>query len=111
MVHPREKNVATPKGLEGKTLADSPASTVRVLFPLYAKKAGIDVSKVTWRDAAPPRCRRCSRPDRSTGSVSSASGCLGLEGGRRRWFRWFKYAKVLPGLLGIGIVASDERSA
>ena len=27
---------------------------MRVLFPLYAKKAGIDPSKVTWRDAAPP---------------------------------------------------------
>ena len=60
------------QGARGETLADSPASTVRVLFPLYAKKAGIDASKITWRDAAPPRCPPCSPRSRSTGSASSA---------------------------------------
>ena len=50
----QETGLRRPQDLVGKTLADSPASTVRVLFPLYAKKAGIDPSRVTWRDAAPP---------------------------------------------------------
>ncbi|WBB74473.1 ABC transporter substrate-binding protein [Micromonospora sp. WMMD1128] len=42
------KNIATPKDLEGKKLADTPTSVVRNLFPTYARLAGIDGSKVTW---------------------------------------------------------------
>ncbi|GAB3175615.1 NitT/TauT family transport system substrate-binding protein [Micromonospora palomenae] len=42
------KNIATPKDLEGKKLADTPTSVVRQLFPTYARLAGVDASKVTW---------------------------------------------------------------
>jgi NitT/TauT family transport system substrate-binding protein len=45
--------ITTPKDLEGKTLADSPSSVVRNLFPTYAKLAGIDASKVTWVNGQP----------------------------------------------------------
>ncbi|SBT47719.1 ABC transporter substrate-binding protein [Micromonospora auratinigra] len=47
------KNIATPKDLEGKKLADTPTSVVRNLFPTYAKLAGIDASKVTWVNGEP----------------------------------------------------------
>jgi NitT/TauT family transport system substrate-binding protein len=105
-----EENVTTPKGLEGKTLADSPASTVRVLFPLYAKKAGIDVSKVTWRDAAPPALPAllAARQVDGIGQFSVGVPLVSKAAGGKQ-IRTFKYAKVLPGLLGIGIVASDEK--
>ncbi len=46
-------NISTPKDLEGKTLADSPSSVVRNLFPTYAKLANIDASKVTWQNGTP----------------------------------------------------------
>lgn len=45
--------IATPKDLEGKTLADSPSSVVRNLFPTYAKLAKIDDKKVTWQNGTP----------------------------------------------------------
>ena len=45
--------VTTPKDLEGKTLADSPSSVVRNLFPTYAKLANIDYKKVTWQNGTP----------------------------------------------------------
>ncbi len=45
--------IAKPKDLEGKTLADSPGSVVRNLFPTYAKLAGVDASKVKWVNGAP----------------------------------------------------------
>ncbi|MET0419182.1 MAG: ABC transporter substrate-binding protein [Actinoplanes sp.] len=45
--------VAAPKDLEGKTLADTPGSVVRNLFPTYAKLANIDVNKVTWKNGTP----------------------------------------------------------
>jgi NitT/TauT family transport system substrate-binding protein len=40
--------IASPKDLEGKTVADTASSSVRLLFPAFAKAAGIDAAKVTW---------------------------------------------------------------
>lgn len=45
-----DKNIKTPKDLEGKTLADAPGSVVRLLFPTYAQLAKIDYKKVTWQN-------------------------------------------------------------
>ena len=57
-----------------------------------------------------PRFPRFSPRSRSTGSVSSASELpLVAKAAGGRTVRSFKYSKVLPGLLGIGIVASDEK--
>jgi NitT/TauT family transport system substrate-binding protein len=47
------KGISTPKDLEGKTLADTPGSVVRNLFPTYAKLANIDPNKVTWVNGTP----------------------------------------------------------
>jgi NitT/TauT family transport system substrate-binding protein len=41
-------NINSPKDLEGKTLADTPGSVVRNLFPTYAKLANVDASKVKF---------------------------------------------------------------
>src|SRR5207245_3151544 len=40
--------IATPKDLEGKTLAAPPGDAQRQLFPALAKLHGIDAAKVTW---------------------------------------------------------------
>ena len=40
--------ITSPKDLEGKTLADTPGSVVRNLFPTYAKLAKVDASKVKF---------------------------------------------------------------
>jgi NitT/TauT family transport system substrate-binding protein len=45
-----DKGIKTPKDLEGKTLADTPGSVVRNLFPTYARLANIDEKKVTWQN-------------------------------------------------------------
>jgi NitT/TauT family transport system substrate-binding protein len=43
-----ERGIAGPRGLEGRTLADTAFSSVRLLFNVYARAAGIDASRVTW---------------------------------------------------------------
>jgi NitT/TauT family transport system substrate-binding protein len=105
-----EEGITTPKQLEGRSLADSPSSTVRVLFPLYAKKAGIDASKVTWRDAAPPALPAllATKQVAGIGQFSVGIPLVSRAAGGRK-IRSFKYSKALPGLLGIGVVASDEK--
>lgn len=49
----QESKITSPKDLEGKTIADLPTSVNRLLFPAYAKLAGIDASKVRFVDSQP----------------------------------------------------------
>jgi NitT/TauT family transport system substrate-binding protein len=105
-----EAGITSPTQLEGKTLADAPGSTVRVLFPLYAKRAGIDASRVSWRDAAPPALPAllASKQVDGIGQFSVGLPLVSKAAGGKR-IRSFKYSKVLPGLLGIGVVASEDK--
>ena len=104
-----ESGITTPKGLEGHTVADAPGSTVRVLFPLYAKRAGIDASKVKFRDAAPPALPAllASKQVDGIGQFSVGLPLVAKAAGGKP-IRSFKYSKAMPGLLGIGVVASRE---
>ena len=43
-----DSGITGPKDLEGKTVADTASSSIRLLFPAYAKAAGIDPDKVEW---------------------------------------------------------------
>jgi NitT/TauT family transport system substrate-binding protein len=49
----RDSGIKVPKDLEGKTIGASPGNTQRVLFPAFAKLAGIDSSKVEWVNISP----------------------------------------------------------
>jgi NitT/TauT family transport system substrate-binding protein len=40
--------IASPRDLEGKTVADTASSSIRLLFPAFARAAGIDAAKVKW---------------------------------------------------------------
>jgi NitT/TauT family transport system substrate-binding protein len=105
-----ESNIAQPRQLAGKTLADSPASTVRILFPLYARKAGIDPASVRWRDAAPPALPAllATKQVDGIGQFSAGLPLVSRAAGGRK-VRSFKYSRYLPGLLGVGVVASEDK--
>ncbi|HWQ22519.1 MAG TPA: ABC transporter substrate-binding protein [Gaiellaceae bacterium] len=105
-----ESGITDPKQLEGKSFADSPASTVRVLLPIYAKKAGFDVSKVTIRDAAPPALPAllATKQVDAIGQFTVGKPLVQRAAGGKP-IRAFKYAKVMPGMLGIGLVASEDK--
>lgn len=105
----QESGLQRPQDLIGKTLADSPASTVRVLFPLYAKKAGIDPSRVTWRDAAPPALPALLASKQVDGIGQFVVGRPLIAAAAGKPVTALRYSDHLPGLLGIGIVASDTK--
>lgn len=46
--------IAEPEDLVGRTIADPPGSTVKLMFPLYARAAGIDPGAVRFVPSAPP---------------------------------------------------------
>src|SRR5918995_456419 len=105
----QESGLRRPQDLVGKTLADSPASTVRVLFPLYAKKAGIDPSRVTWRDAAPPALPALLASKQVDGIGQFVVGRPLIAAAAGKPVTALRYSDHLPGLLGIGIIASDDK--
>lgn len=47
-----KSNITTPKDLEGKTLVTATGGVGGLLFPAYAKLAGIDAKKVTFKQVA-----------------------------------------------------------
>src|SRR5262245_19156741 len=49
----KEKPLASPKDLEGKTLGAPPGDSQRQMFPAFAKVNGIDASKVSWVNIEP----------------------------------------------------------
>ena len=105
-----ESGMRSPKDLEGKTLADLPASIVIRLFPLYAKRAGIDASKVNVVPGTPqtlPSLLATGRADAIGQFTVGVPTLVKAAGGRA--VRTFKYSQYLKGLLGNGIVTTDER--
>lgn len=105
----KESGIATPKDMEGKTIADVPGGTTTVLFPLYAKRAGIDASKVKFLPAAPPTLPSLLASKRID---LAAQFILGLPlfqaaaGGRP--VVSFPYFKYFPGFVGTAILVSDD---
>jgi NitT/TauT family transport system substrate-binding protein len=49
------RGITSPKDLEGHTVGDPTGSTIGLMFPTYAKLAGIDASKVKFVNIAPPQ--------------------------------------------------------
>ncbi|HJU48398.1 MAG TPA: ABC transporter substrate-binding protein [Gaiellaceae bacterium] len=105
-----ESNIASPKALEGKSLADLPSSIVVRLFPFYAKRAGIDASKVNILPGTPqtlPSLLATGRVD-SIGQFTVGVPTLVKAAGGRQ-VKTFKYSQYLKGLLGNAIVTTDDR--
>ena len=105
-----ESNITQPRQLEGKAFADSPASTVRVLLPIYARKAGFDPTRVTIRDAAPPALPAllAAKQVDAIGQFTVGKPLVSRAAGGKA-IRAFRYASVMPNMLGIGIIASEEK--
>lgn len=105
-----ESGITQPRQLVGKSFADSPASTVRVLFPIYARKAGFDPSRVTIRDAAPPALPAllAARQVDAIGQFTVGKPLVTRAAGGRA-VRAFRYSSVMPNMLGIGVIASEEK--
>lgn len=104
--------ITSPKDLEGKTVADTASSSVRLLFPAFAKAAGIDASKVKWvvaDGAALPSLLANGRADAicqfSVGEPLIAAAVAPKEVTR------INYADSKLDYYGNGLIASEEMIA
>lgn len=108
----KESGIATPKDLEGKTIADVPGSTIQRVFSLWAKKVGVDATKVSFVPATPPSLPSLLASKRvdAVGQFTVGKPLFqGAAGGKP--IVAFPYEKQFPGFMGIGLTASDATIA
>jgi NitT/TauT family transport system substrate-binding protein len=104
----RESGIATAKDLEGKTIADAPGATTTVLFPLYAKRAGIDASKVRFVPAAPPTLPSLLASKRTDLVAQFILGLPLMSAAAGKPVVSFPYFKYFPGFVGTALLVSDD---
>ena len=94
--------ITEPKDLEGRKLGAATGSVNQLLFPAYAKLAGIDATKVEWVNAAPPQLAS-GRVDALSTFLIGARGIEKAAGGRKTVV--LPYSEYLPDLFGNGLIA------
>ncbi|WP_230859386.1 ABC transporter substrate-binding protein [Actinoplanes aureus] len=98
--------ITEPKHLEGRKLGAATGSVNQLLFPGYAKLAGIDESKVEWVNAPPaqlPTLLASGRVDALSTFLIGQRGIEKAAGGKKTVV--LPYSEYLPDLFGNGLIA------
>ena len=105
----KSSGISKPSDLAGKTFADTPGSTVAVLLPLYAKRAGFNASSVKFIPSTPPALPQllASKQVDAVGQFTVGVPAFRAATGNQEIVS-LPYAKVVPGLVGLGLVASEK---
>src|SRR5204863_6589894 len=100
--------ITVAKDLEGKKVGMATGSVNQLLFPAYAKLAGVDATKVTIQNAAPPQLPALLASKKVDALSTFLIGQKGIEkvaGGKTVVL---PYSKYLPDLVGNGIVTTKD---
>jgi NitT/TauT family transport system substrate-binding protein len=101
-----DSGITKPTDVEGRKLGAATGSVNQLLFPAYAKLAGVDQAKVQWVNAAPPQLPALLAGGQVDALSTFLIGAKGLEkaaGGKPTVV--LPYSTYLPELFGNGIVA------
>ena len=104
----KSSGIAKPTDLAGKKFADTPGSTVAVLLPLYAKRAGFDPNSVTFVPSTPPALVQLLASKQVDAVGQFTVGIPAFTAGTQQDIVSLPYAKVVPGLVGLGLLASEK---
>jgi NitT/TauT family transport system substrate-binding protein len=102
-----DSGLKKPKDLEGNAIADTAGSSVRSLFPAFAKAAGIDAQTVRWVDASRDSLPRLLAMNKApcVGQFTVGEALLRSQFGPVKLIR-FAYSDVGLSYYGNGIVAT-----
>jgi len=101
--------IKAPKDFEGRTLAAPDADAGRQLFPVFAKVAGFDVSKVKWISVKPELREPMlvqRQADGITGFMNTSVPALAALGMPKEQLRIFKYKDFGAPLYGYAILTT-----
>jgi NitT/TauT family transport system substrate-binding protein len=104
-----DSGISSPADLEGRSIADSPGSTVRVMFPVYAERAGIDADAVTFRSAEPPALPSLLAAGQVDAVGQFVVGVPLFEQATEGEVIALPYAEYLPDVPGLGVAVSDQK--
>ncbi|GGM71434.1 ABC transporter substrate-binding protein [Lentzea pudingi] len=101
--------IGKPADLEGKKIGDQPGSTNQVMFPVYARAAGIDPAKVQFVPSAPPALPQLLAAGQVDGIGQFVVGKPLIEAAAKgRKAVVLPYGDLVPDLYGNALVASSE---
>ena len=107
----KSTGVAVPKDLEGKKIGAPPSDNTRQIFPVYAKAAGIDASKIEWVSAQ-ANVRDTLLVKGQVDAVAALEPTVMLDlqklGADAGDYVSLRFATFLPELLGEGIIVSQK---
>jgi NitT/TauT family transport system substrate-binding protein len=101
--------ITSPKDLEGKKVGAATGSVNQLLFPAYAKLAGIDASKIQWVNSQPAQLPALLAGGQVQALSTFLIGSKGIEkaaGGKKTVV--LPYSKYLGDLYGNGIVTTAK---
>jgi NitT/TauT family transport system substrate-binding protein len=111
IVAPQDGPVRTPADLSGRTLGAATGSVTQLLFPAYAKKAGIDAATVKWVNASPQQVPALLAAGRVDALSTFLIGRPGIEKAAGKPMTVLPYSDVLPELFGNAIITSTTTIA
>ncbi|MFS8096616.1 ABC transporter substrate-binding protein [Lentzea alba] len=104
--------ISKPSDLVGKKIGDQPGSTNQVMFPVYAKAAGIDPAKVEFVPSAPPALPQLLAAGQVDGIGQFVVGTPLIEAAAKgKKAVVLPYGDFVPDLYGNALVTSREFAA
>ncbi|MEU3641856.1 ABC transporter substrate-binding protein [Lentzea sp. NPDC034063] len=101
--------ISTPADLVGKKIGDQPGSTNQVMFPVYAKAAGIDPAQVQFVPSAPPALPQLLAAGQVDGIGQFVVGKPLIEAAAKgRKAVVLPYGDLVPDLYGNALVSSKD---
>jgi NitT/TauT family transport system substrate-binding protein len=105
---PQDGTIKSPKDLEGKKVGMATASVNQLLFPAYAKLAGIDPGKVTIQDVPNTGLAAAVAANQVDAVSTFLIGQSGIEAGSKKKMTVMPYSDFLRDLYGNAIVVNEE---
>lgn len=104
--------ISKPADLVGKKIGDQPGSTNQVMFPVYAKAAGIDPAKVEFVPSAPPALPQLLAAGQVDGIGQFVVGKPLIEAAAKgRKAVVLPYGDLVPDLYGNVLVTSKDKAS
>lgn len=107
-----KSGIKTPKDLEGKTIGSAPGSTPQLLFPVYAKLAGVDPTKVKFQGVAAAQTPQqlAAETVQGIGQFTVAVGTVekAAAGAGKAGVTVLPYSDVVGDLYGNAIMTTTE---
>ncbi|MEV4316731.1 ABC transporter substrate-binding protein [Actinocrispum sp. NPDC049592] len=107
-----DRGISKPTDLQGKQIGDQPGSTNQLMFPVYAKAAGIDPNQVKFVPSAPPALPQllASGQVDAIGQFVVGTPLIEKAAQGRKTFV-LPYGDLIPELYGNALVTSKDLAA